>query len=148
MSDRIEKTMDLRAPVDRVWLALTDHVEFGAWFRVVLDAPFALNAVSTGHIAYPGYEHLKWEARIVAMDAPRLFAFTWHPYAIDPAVDYADEPPTRVEFRLEPIAGGTRLTITESGFGAIPAARRDEAMRMNGSGWNEQADNIRRHVER
>src|SRR3546814_2635230 len=77
----------------------------------------------------------------------RLFSLHWHPYAIEPGVDYSDEPPTLVEFRLEPRGDGTRLTVTESGFDRIPAHRRDEAFRMNDGGWTEQVQNIKRHVE-
>jgi uncharacterized protein YndB with AHSA1/START domain len=147
MSDRIEKTITLRAPIERVWRALTDPVEFGTWFRVNLDNGFAPGAVTRGHITHPGFEHLKWEVTVTAMDAPGLFAFTWHPYAVDPKVDYGAETPTLVEFRLTPAQEGTRLVITESGFGAIPAHRREEAMRMNDGGWAEQTRNIRAHVE-
>lgn len=149
MTDRIERTVTLAAPVDRVWRALTDHAEFGAWFRVEIAAPFAVGERATGQITHPGYEHVVWQATITAMDAPRLFAFTWHPYAVDPAVDYATEPTTLVEFRLEPHADdGTRLTIVESGFDALPAGRRrDEALRMNGDGWTQQVRNIQTHVE-
>ena len=146
-TDRIEKIVEFKAPVERVWRALTDHVEFGEWFRVKLDGPFAEGALSTGRIAYPGYEHLKWEARVVRMEAPRLFAFTWHPYAVDPAVDYSGEPPTLVEFRLEPMAGGARLTVVESGFDALPKHRMPEAFRMNEGGWAAQLQNIRAQVE-
>jgi len=148
MTDRIEKSIAVAAPVERVWRALTDHEEFGAWFRVRLEGPFVPGEVSRGRITYPGYEHLAWEARVVAMEAPRLFAFTWHPYAVDPDKDYSSEPPTRVEFRLEPEGEGTRLTVTESGFDSIPAERRDEALRMNTGGWEAQAGNIKSHVER
>ena len=147
MTDRVEKTIDLRAPVERVWRALTDHTEFGTWFRVKLEGPFVPGELSRGRITYPGYEHVVWEARIVKMEHPRLFSFTWHPYAVDPAVDYAQEPPTLVEFRLEPAAGGTRLVIVESGFDALPKNRRTEALRMNGGGWEQQARNIQAHVE-
>jgi uncharacterized protein YndB with AHSA1/START domain len=146
MSDRIEKTIDLNAPVERVWRALTDHAEFGQWFRVKLDGPFVAGEVSRGHVTYPGYEHVRWEVRILRMEAPRLFAFTWHPYAVDPARDYAQEPSTTVEFRLEPRSGGSRLTVTESGFDALPAERRAEAFRMNEGGWAEQMRNIQAHV--
>ena len=118
MSDRIEKSIELNAPVERVWRALTDHNEFGEWFRVKLDGPFAPGEVSRGRITYPGFEHVKWEAEIKQMEAPRLFSFTWHPYAIDPDVDYSRERPTLVEFRLEPTSSGTRLIIIESGFDA------------------------------
>jgi uncharacterized protein YndB with AHSA1/START domain len=148
MSNRIEKTIELKAPVEKVWRALTDHREFGEWFRVKLDGPFVPGAVSTGHIAYPGYEHLKWEAMVKQMEAPRLFSFTWHPYAVDPAVDYSTETPTLVELRLEPTPTGTRLILIESGFDALPGNRMPEAMRKNDGGWTEQMKNIQAHVER
>ncbi len=148
MTDRIEKSIVIAAPVERVWRALTDHEEFGAWFRVRLDGPFALGEVSTGRITYAGYEHLKWEARVVAMEAPRLFAFTWHPYAVDPDKDYSADPQTRVEFRLEPSGEGTNLIVVESGFDALPAERRDEALRMNTGGWETQVKNVKAHAER
>jgi uncharacterized protein YndB with AHSA1/START domain len=148
MSDRIEKSIELNAPVERVWRALTDHVEFGEWFRVKLDAPFVTGALTTGHMTYPGYEDLKWEARIEKMEAPQVFAFTWHPYALDPEADYSQEPPTLVEFRLEPTANGTRLTVVESGFDAVPSGRRAEAFRMNERGWTMQMKNIQAHVDR
>jgi len=147
MTDRIEKTIELKAPVARVWKALTDHAEFGQWFRVRLDGPFVPGEVARGRIAYPGYEHLRWEAVVQKMEPERLFSFTWHPYAIDPKVDYGGEPPTLVEFTLEPTATGTRLRIVESGFAKLPPHRRDEAFRMNDRGWSIQADNIARHVE-
>jgi uncharacterized protein YndB with AHSA1/START domain len=148
MSNRIEKTIELNAPIEKVWRALTDHNEFGEWFRVKLDGPFVPGEVSSGHITYPDYEHLKWEARIKQMEAPRLFSFTWHPYAIDPAVDYSKETPTLVEFRLEPTPKGTRLVLVESGFDALPGDRMPEAMRKNDGGWTEQMKNIQAHVER
>jgi uncharacterized protein YndB with AHSA1/START domain len=147
MTDRIEKTVELKAPVSRVWRALTDHEEFGTWFRVRLDGPFVLGEVSRGNIAYPGYEHLRWEAVVQKMEPERLFSFTWHPYAIDPNADYSREPPTLVEFTLERTATGTRLRVVESGFDKLPPERRDEAFRMNDRGWSIQTENIARHVE-
>jgi len=146
MSDRIEKTVELKAPVSRVWRALTDHHEFGKWFRVQLDGPFAPGQVSRGHITYPGYEHLRWEAVVVKMQPERLFSFSWHPYAIDPNEDYSAEPPTLVEFTLEKTATGTLLRIVESGFDKLPSWRRDEAFRMNDKGWGIQLENIAQHV--
>lgn len=149
MTNRVEKTVELNAPVERVWRALTDHNEFGEWFRVKLDGPFVPGSTSRGHITYPGYEHLKWEAEIKRMDAPRYFSFTWHPYAIEPDVDYSGETPTLVEFRLEPTAKEkTRLTVAESGFDALPDHRRPDALRMNDNGWSVQMKNIQAHVER
>jgi uncharacterized protein YndB with AHSA1/START domain len=148
MSNVIEKRIELKAPVWRVWRALTDYREFGEWFRVKLDRPFVPGRVVRGHITYPGYEHVWWEATVEAMEPERLFSFTWHPYAIDPAIDYSSEPTTLVQFRLEPNNGGTIVWLTESGFDAIPKHRRFEAFRMNDSGWTEQMKNIERHVAR
>jgi uncharacterized protein YndB with AHSA1/START domain len=145
-SDRIEKVVQLRAPVARVWRALTDAREFGTWFRVRLEGAFAVGATVRGRITYPGYEHVTMEVQVERMDEPRLFAFRWHPYAVESGVDYSAEPTTLVEFRLDEVAGGTRLTVVESGFDRIPAARRDEAFRMNEGGWAEQLLNIERHV--
>jgi len=146
MQDRIEKRIELKAPVSRVWRALTDHREFGEWFRVKIDGPFVPGQVSLGHITYPGYEHPKWEAVVQKMEPERLFSFTWHPYAIDPKMDYSNEPQTLVEFRLEPTATGTLLFVTESGFDKIPSHRRDEAFRTNDGGWTQQMKNIESHV--
>ena len=147
MADHITKTIELNAPIERVWQALSDYREFGAWFRVKIETPFMPGEKASGHITNPGYEHLRWEVTVVAMEAPHRFAFTWHPYAIDPAVDYSTEIPTLVEFTLEPSGGGTRLTVVESGFDKVPAHRRAEAMRMNDGGWAAQMDNIRGYVE-
>jgi uncharacterized protein YndB with AHSA1/START domain len=146
-TDRIEKTIELKAPIARVWRALTDHHEFGTWFRVRMDGPFVPGQVARGQITYPGYEHLRWEAVIQKMEPERLFSFTWHPYAVDPNQDYSGEPPTLVEFTLQETAGGTLLRIVESGFDKIPIARRDEAFRMNDGGWGGQINNIAQHVE-
>ena len=146
MDDRIEKRIELKAPVSRVWRAITDYREFGEWFRVKLDGPFVAGAASTGHITYPGYEHLKWEAVVQKMEPERLFSFTWHPYAVDPKMDYSKEAPTLVEFRLEKTATGTLLVLTESGFDKIPAERRLEAFQRNDGGWTAQMKNIENHV--
>ena len=146
MEHRIEKRMELQAPVSRVWRALTDHREFGEWFRVKLDGPFVPGQISRGHITYPGYEHVKWEAVDQTMEPERLFSFTWNPYGIDAKVDYSKETPTLVEFRLEKTPDGTLLVLTESGFDKVPSDRRAEAFRMNDRGWTEQMKNIESYV--
>jgi uncharacterized protein YndB with AHSA1/START domain len=145
-SDRIEKRVVLRAPRARVWRAIADAEEFGKWFRVKLEGPFVEGAAVRGRITYPGYEHLTFEARVERIEPERYFAYRWHPYAIDPKVNYSQEPTTLVEFRLEEADGGTLLTIVESGFDRIPAGRRAEAFRMNDGGWAQQARNLERHV--
>jgi uncharacterized protein YndB with AHSA1/START domain len=145
-TDRIERTIQLRAPRSRVWRALTDAAEFGTWFRVKLDGPFAVGKRVTGQVTYPGYEHVTFEVKVERMDAEKLFSFRWHPAAVDPKVDYSKEPTTLVEFRLADAPGGTSLTVVESGFDALPASRRDEAFRMNSGGWEIQMQNIEQHV--
>jgi uncharacterized protein YndB with AHSA1/START domain len=144
--DRIEKSIELRAPVSRVWRALTEHAEFSAWFRVKLEEPFRVGEESHGPILYPGYEHLIWRAVIQQIDPEQFFAFTWHPYAVDPKVDYSEETPTLVEFRLEPAAAGTRLSLTESGFTDLPDDRRDEAFHRNDDGWTQQMKNLEEYL--
>jgi uncharacterized protein YndB with AHSA1/START domain len=150
MKDRIEKRIELKAPVSRVWRALTDHREFGEWFRVKLEGPFVPGQVSRGQIAYPGYEHLKWEAVVQKMEPERIFSFTWpHPKSLDKAdysADSSKEPTTLVEFKLEKTATGTLLVLTESGFDNLPADRRLEAFRRNDGGWTEQMKNIENYV--
>jgi len=144
--NRIEKHIDLKAAPSRVWQALTDHHEFGQWFGVKLEGPFAVGKTVAGKLTYPGFEHMQWAVDVKKMEADRLFSFTWHPYAIDPAVDYSKEQPTLVEFALQPSGTGTRLVVTESGFDKIPANRRLEAFRMDEEGWIEQMQNIAKHV--
>lgn len=149
-TDRIEKRIELKATVSRVWRALTDYREFGEWFRVKLDGPFVAGEVSRGQMTYPGYEHVKWEAVVQKMEPERLFSFTWpHPKSHDKAdysPDYSNEPTTLVEFRLEKTAKGTLLTVTESGFDALPADRRMKALRDNERGWTEQIKNIEKYL--
>ena len=148
MQDRIEKVVELAAPVARVWRALTDYKEFGSWFRVDLKGPFVLGEVCLGVTTYPGYEGMRWEANIVAMERERLFAFEWCPYEHDDYRDFASAPKTRVEFKLEPTKKGTKLVITESGFDGIPGdKRRVDALRSNTQGWDIQAKNIATYVE-
>ncbi len=145
-SDRIEKHIELKAPLARVWRALTDHREFGKWFGVNLEGPFVPGQTNRGQITIPGYEHIKMEVIVQKMEPERLFSFTWHPYAIDPKKDYSREPSTLVEFRLEAKGASTLLTVTESGFAKLPAERRLEAFRMNDDGWSEQIKSIEEHV--
>jgi uncharacterized protein YndB with AHSA1/START domain len=147
-TDRIEKTVKLRATRARVWRAITSVEEFGTWFGVKLDGAFVEGGTVRGTSTHPGYEHLTMEVQVDRIDPQRYFAYRWHPYAIDPGVDYSKEPTTLVEFRLEEAEGGTLLTIVESGFDRIPLARRAEAFKMNDSGWTEQIRNIERHVSK
>ena len=145
-TDAIVRTILLRAPRARVWGALTDAREFGTWFGVKVDGAFAPGARMRGAITHKGYEHLTWEITIERMEPERLFSWRWHPAAVEPGVDYAVEPTTLVEFTLEEVPEGTRLTVAESGFDDVPLARRAQAYRMNGDGWSWQVKSIEAYV--
>jgi len=146
-TDRIEKHMVLRAPRARVWRALTIAEQFGAWFRVKLVGEFAAGETIRGRLVIPGYEHVTLEMLVERLEPEHYFSYRWHPYAVDPKADYSAEPTTLVEFRLEEQAGGTALTIIESGFDRIPLSRRAEAFRMNDQGWASQSEKLARYVE-
>jgi uncharacterized protein YndB with AHSA1/START domain len=145
-TDRIEKKILLRAPLKRVWRALSDSKEFGTWFGVKFDAPFKPGARITGKIvgtsvdaevakAQKQYEHIAFEITVDRIEPQRLFSFRWHPNATEPGVDYSEEPTTLIEFTLEEVSNGVMLTVTESGFDQIPLARRVKAFTANEQGW-------------
>src|SRR3989442_5843971 len=133
-TDRIEKSILLRAPRARVWRALTDAEEFGKWFGVRLAGTFAPGARVQGKVTHPGYEHLTFDIAIDRMEPQRLFSWRWHPAPVEASMDYSKEPTTLVVFELEEAAGGTMLRVVESGFDEIPLARRAGAYRMNEAG--------------
>ena len=146
-TDRIERKILLKAPRSRVWRALSNAEEFGAWFGVDFKGKaFAAGQPVKGQLTYPGYEHLVMEVFIERIVPERLLSWRWHPAAIDPAVDYSPEPTTLVVFELQDVEGGVELSVVESGFDKIPAARRATAFRLNASGWDEQLVNIEKHV--
>jgi uncharacterized protein YndB with AHSA1/START domain len=167
-TDRIEKRLTLRAPVSRVWRAITDAREFGRWFGFTLDGDFepgkSMKGTFDGKLdeaAIVGYQEslgLRPSkvrlpdksfvfCTVERMEAERYFSFRWIPYGIDAEADPKNEPTTLVEFRLEPVAEGTLLTIVESGFDRVPAPRRERAFRMNEGGWATQAENLKKYVE-
>jgi uncharacterized protein YndB with AHSA1/START domain len=143
--DRIEKEIQLKAPLARVWRALTDTQQFGQWFEVEIEGTFVPGKTVRGQVTSRGYEHLTVDFIVERMQELQLFSYRWHPGAVD-AKDVADEPTTLVEFHLQESSNGTRLRIVESGFEQIPLARRAEAFRMNEEGWGAQAENIARYV--
>ena len=145
-TDRIEKKILLHVPQKRVWRALTDFTEFGTWFGVKFDGPFAPGATMRGVIvgtkvnaevakAQKQFEDLPFEILIERIEPERLFSFRWHPNAVERGVDYSAEPTTLIEFVLEEMAEGVLLTVTESGFDGIPLARRAKAFTANEQGW-------------
>ena len=158
-ADRIEKKVMLRAPRDRVWHAIADSKQFGAWFGAEVDGPFVAGARVTGRIVptqvdeevakmQEPYKGLPFEWMVERIEPMRLFSFRWHPFAIEKDVDYSKEPTTLIEFVLEEVDGGTRLTITESGFDRIPLERRAKAFAANEGGWEKQTELIAKYLAR
>lgn len=148
VSDRIERSIHIQAPRSRVWRALSDAEEFGRWFGADLQGQrFAPGQRASGPITFEGYRHVLFDVTVEKVQPETLLSWRWHPYAVDPKVDYSGETPTLVEFTLEEVPGGTMLRVAESGFDKVPPERRFEAFRMNTRGWDAQMDCIRRHVE-
>jgi uncharacterized protein YndB with AHSA1/START domain len=156
-TDRIEKTVLLRAPLARVWRAISDAREFGSWFGVDFDGAFFAGAQVTGRItpttvdvevakSQEPYKGRAFDFRIERVEPMRLLSFRWHPFAVDEGVDYSSEPTTLVVFELKESPDGTILTITESGFDGIPLARRAKAFAANDQGWAAQATLIAKYL--
>ncbi len=145
-TDRIEKTLFLRAPRSRVWRALIQPEEFGAWFGMTLDGIFVPGARLTGRRTASGTEHETIEFAVERVEPEHLLAYRWHPAPTEPSVDYSAEPTTLVEFHLADVPDGTQLTVVESGFDHIPLARRATAFRMHEQGWAELLPAIAHHV--
>jgi len=145
-TDRIEKTIVLRASRSRVWRALTQADQFGAWFGMVLEGTFAPGAGLTGRLTSPGHEHVTLEIVVERVEPEHLLSYRWHPFPSEPGVDVASEPMTLVEFNLVDVADGTQLTVVESGFDRLPPARRATAFRQNEQGWAEQLTHIAEYV--
>lgn len=148
MENQIERVIDLSVPVERVWVALTDHEEFGKWFRLSLNGPFTVGETTFGEVTFPGHEGLPFWARVVVMEEPRLFSFVWPmDETVMPDDPDVDRKVTLVEFILEPSDGGARLTVRESGFDRLPEDRRLQVFRDNQGGWDAQTKNIRDFLE-
>ena len=148
-TDRIEKRITLRAPRARVWRALTDPKEFGAWFGVgPIEGTFSPGAHLRGPVTHPGYTHMTWAITVESMESERSMSWSWHPGSPNADHDYEAEPATTVTFTLEDTPEGTALTVVESGFDKLPPGRREEAYRGNVGGWDAQALAIEKYVSR
>lgn len=146
-TDRVERSILIQAPRDRVWRALSNAEDFGTWFGADLTGQrFAPGERARGNITIKGCEHVPFDIIVERMEAPTLMSYRWHPYNVDPAVDYDQEERTLVTFTLADASNGTLLTVVESGFDKVPPHRRMEAFRMNNSGWGFQLENIARHA--
>jgi uncharacterized protein YndB with AHSA1/START domain len=146
-TDRIERTIVLKAPRSRVWRALSNAEEFGDWFGVALKGKtFAAGQRVQGQITHPCYEDAVFDVLIERLEPERLLSWRWHPAAIEPPIDYSTEPTTLVVIELKEVEEGTLLSVVESGFDSLPPSRRLDAFRMNSGGWDQQMRNIEKHV--
>ena len=147
-TDRIERKILLKAPRSRVWRTLTDAEEFGDWFGVALKGKtFAAGKRVQGQVTHPGYEHLVFDIVIERMEPERLFSWRWlDTAAVERGADFSNEPSLLVEFELRDAEGGTLVSVVESGFDRLPPERRLSAFRENSEGWEEQMNNIEKHV--
>lgn len=148
-TDRIERTIVVNAPRARVWQLLSNAESFGRWFGADLKGQtFTPGQVTRGPITIPGFEHVMFDVKVERLEPQTVFAWRWHPYAIDPKVDYSQEERTLVTWTLQDAPNNATLVKTvESGFDKVPPHRRMEAFRMNSGGWDAQLENIRRHAE-
>ena len=153
----IVKKIMLRAPAQRVWRALADANEFGTWFGVKFEGTFKPGAQMKGILVTTAvdavvakmqaqYKGTEFSVTIEKMEQDRVFSFRWHPYAVDPKIDYSKEPTTLVTFVLEPVAEGVMLTVTESGFDQIPLERRAKAFEANEGGWQIMVQVFQKYV--
>lgn len=156
-TDRIEKKALLRARRERVWRAVSDSRQFGSWFGVEFDGPFVAGTRTTGRLvpttvdaevakSQKPYEGRALELSVDRVEPMRLFSFRWHPFAVEPGIDYSKEPTTLVVFELEEVSGGTMLTVTESGFDRIPLERRAKAFASHEQGWTAQTKLIEKYL--
>ena len=145
-TDRIERSVLLRAPRARIWEAISDPKAFGDWFGVKLDGSFAPGSRLHGKVTHKGYENYPFEIIVDRVEPERLLSWRWHPHALDLKKDYSSEPTTLVRFDLEDAPGGTRFKVTESGFDSLPESRRREAYEGNEKGWAMQMEAIEKYV--
>jgi uncharacterized protein YndB with AHSA1/START domain len=144
---RIDRTIEVNAPPDKVWRALTTAKDLSTWFKVTVEGDIALGAEVWMTSRYPGHEGTRFVVRITEMTPPRRFVWQWHPGAVDPSVDYSREPWTTVTFTLEPAGKGTRLSVAETGFTEISLARRAKVFQDNTQGWTEVIVWIQKYAE-
>jgi uncharacterized protein YndB with AHSA1/START domain len=145
-NDSITRQIQIDSDPQCVWDALSDATAFGEWFRVKLDGPFVVGETTTGKMTYPGHEGVPWTSVTEVMEQPRRFVFRWPD--CPPGEDAGpDTVWLTVEFTLQPQGGGTLVTVTETGFAALPEDRRVSMLRDNAEGWEIQTANLKHHVE-
>jgi uncharacterized protein YndB with AHSA1/START domain len=144
---RIDRQITINAPIERVFRALTDAAELSSWFQVRIEGTLSPNRDVWMTSVHPDHAGQRFRVRIAAVEPPRRLVWQWHPGEVDPNVDYSREPMTTVTFTLEPSNGGTRLTVSETGFDEITLARRAKVYQDNSQGWAEVLVWLQRHVQ-
>lgn len=147
-TDRIERSILIQATRERVWRALTDAEQFGAWFGADLAGKsFKQGERTRGHFTSPSHADRFFDVVIERIEPQDRMAFFWHPYPVEPGIDYESEEPTLVSFHLEDAPGNAiLLTVVESGFDKVPPQRRRKAFEMHSAGWDQQLQNVARHA--
>lgn len=141
----IERQIEIKAPVAKVWKALTDSQLFGQWFNANIQTPFVVGKTSVAMNTSKGFE-MKMEFHVKEIRPQTYFSYAWTPFPMDRTFDYSKEEPTLVEFFLEETKAGTLLKVKESGFNKITASRRAEAFKMHTGGWEAQLKNIEKFL--
>jgi uncharacterized protein YndB with AHSA1/START domain len=137
--DRIERTVEIAHPPTRVWAALTTADGLASWFgeQVTID----LRPGGSAQMTWSSGERA--DMRIERVEEPRVFGFTWHIYGLP-----EDDPRrTYVEFTLQPIGAGTRLTVVESGFAQLPDDAHRKAYEGNTKGWASELGELVDHLD-
>jgi uncharacterized protein YndB with AHSA1/START domain len=144
-TDRIEQTIEIDAPMDRVWSLITEASELPAWWHSIGSA--SLDLKPGGKMLIRWKEHGITRGVIERIDAPTRFAFRWSTRDDqDPAPGSA----TLVEFTLEASGEGTRVQVVETGFDELEqsAEERAAAHAENVRGWREVSEWLRERSER
>jgi uncharacterized protein YndB with AHSA1/START domain len=145
--DRIEREIQIAAPVERVWAVLTQPEHVGQWFGQGRPTPVDLRPGGTMVLDHGQYG--TFPTRFDKVDPPHYLSYRWA--SAYPGVAATDENSTLVEFFLAPDGDGTRLRLVESGFAAlhIPPERLGSASyESHSQGWPEALEGLRRHAER
>lgn len=150
-TNSVERSILINAPRERVWSALSNAESFGTWFGADLkgqsfEAGKRARGLMNGSCGHED-DSVWFDVVVERLEPQSVFSYRWHPYAVDPAINYSEEQPTLVVFTLKDAPNqATLLSVVESGFDNVPAHRRLEAFRMHTNGWEAQLKNVANHV--
>jgi uncharacterized protein YndB with AHSA1/START domain len=145
MRDTIEREILIRAPVERVYSAIAEPEQIVRWFPDRMEGKLTPGERPTFDFG----EYGKASVYIVAAEPHHYFAYRWIPGgdSLAPSGDVLQHANTLVEFRLEKVAEGTKLRLSESGFAALPAEVYEKSLKENSEGWNFMLDRLLKLAE-